>query len=203
MTLVQVADSMTEFHLLVEPLTSDDRGTRKQSPFSSVPVPRHAARLSVDPLRGHTLVHLNSENLDKSIVLESVTMGPRPVLVMLCPEAGQVRVNGQIASRVVLLREKDQFQVQSAPFVFHVTFYHRSRLGPAPPELAGKECPVCRGEIEQNTTVYTCPCGAVIHCIGEEKPPEERLECLKLSTDCPVCGMSVVLTRGYSYVPEF
>lgn len=193
---------MTEFHLLTESLTSEDRGTRLPSPFESLPVPPHAARLRVDPKHGSTLVQLSPEDVDKSTVLESVTMGPRPILVMLCPEGGQVRVNGQLAPRVVLLREKDQFQVPGISFIFHVTLFHQSRLGLASPEHAGKECPVCRGHIEAATTVYTCPCGAVIHCLGEERPPDERLECLKLSTDCPVCGTLVVLTRGYSYVPE-
>ena len=193
---------MTEFHLLVEKLTPEDRGARTASPCEPLTVPSHAARLRVDPMQGNVLVQLNSDDMDKSIVLESVTSGPRPVLAMLCPEGGQVRVNGQLAPRVALLREKDQFQVQGTTIIFHVTLYHHSRLGLASPEATARECPVCRGTIEQDTTVYTCPCGAVIHCLGEEKPPDERLECLKLSTDCPVCGTPVVLTRGYSYVPE-
>lgn len=135
-------------------------------------------------------------------VIEPVSAAAQPQLVLVNQGLSSLRINGQPAPLVALLAEKDQLQLASGGPVLHVTLYHRPRVGPPPEEFLGKECPVCRLALAADTTVYICGCGAAIHLEGEEKSADERLECLKFSPDCPICSSPIVLSRGYSYVPE-
>jgi hypothetical protein len=135
-------------------------------------------------------------------VLETVTRLHQPQLLLISPANLRARVNGQPAPRVAVLRVKDQIQVRP-DYLLHVTLYNRPVIGPPPATAVGKECPICRGRLTADTTVYLCPgCATFVHCEGEEKGGE-RLECVHLSSNCPVCGAAVELQEGYAYIPEF
>jgi hypothetical protein len=136
-------------------------------------------------------------------VFEAVAVGHQPYLLMLSPGGQRLRVNGQRAPRVALLSVRDQVQLPDGG-VLHVTRYTQPAIGRPGAEHVGKECPVCRDRFAPETIVYVCPsCGSAAHCEGDEKPAEERLECIRLSSECPTCGAPVVMTQGYTYLPEW
>jgi hypothetical protein len=135
-------------------------------------------------------------------VLEAVTVGRQPFLLMLSAGLQRPRVNGQRAPCVSLLSVRDQVQLPDGR-LFHVTRYTQPAIGRPGSDHLGKECPVCRTRFGTETTVYLCPaCGTAAHCEGEEKPADQRLECIRLSSECPTCGAPVVMTQGYTYLPE-
>jgi hypothetical protein len=139
---------------------------------------------------------------DEELLLEGVAVGRQPYLLLLSPGQRRPRVNGQWAPRVALLNVRDQVQLPDGT-VWHVTLYTGSALGRPEAEHVGKECPVCRLRLTPETTVYVCPsCATATHCEGEDRPADERLECIRLSSECPSCGGPVVLGQGYTYLPE-
>jgi hypothetical protein len=125
---------------------------------------------------------------------------PQLLLLLLSPAGARVRVNGQPAPRAALLGIKDQVQLGGGPLL-HVTAYHAARVGPTPDDRLGQECPVCRAALAA-TTVYVCPgCRTALHCEGEDKGPD-RLECARLTSECPTCRAPVVMQEGWAYLPE-
>jgi hypothetical protein len=138
----------------------------------------------------------NPLTMAETVVLEPILRGRRWQLLILTPSDHRLRVNGQPLPPVSLLDVKDQLQV--GEHLLHVTLLSRPSIGPPPHEAIGKECPVCRVAFTAETTVYVCPgCSTPMHCEGPE-----RLECVHLSSECPVCNAPVVMEQGYSYLPE-
>ena len=136
---------------------------------------------------------------EPACAVEAVT-GRQPQLLLLSPPGARVRVNGQPAPRVALLSIKEQVQLGSGP-ALHVTAYHAARVRPTPDDRLGQECPVCRAPLAA-TTVYVCPdCRTALHCEAEDKGPD-RLECARLTSECPTCLAPVVMQEGWAYLPE-
>jgi hypothetical protein len=120
----------------------------------------------------------------RDVVLETVTVGHRPALLLCVPDgvgeldggdpsggrdgyhttaASRVRVNGQPAPAITMLRLADQIELGDGT-VLHVSIHHRPLLGPPPARLIGKSCPVCLVPFESTTRVYVCPyCESAMH----------------------------------------
>jgi hypothetical protein len=116
-------------------------------------------------------------------------------LLLVNSTAFRVRVNGTVAPLVAVLKEKDfvQFADDSGA---HVSVLHRPRIGPAPPELAGGECVVCRLGLA-DMKCYTCSCGVAMHM--DDNP--EGLQCVQTRTEC-VCGRPIIRKEAFSYQPD-
>jgi DNA-directed RNA polymerase subunit RPC12/RpoP len=141
---------------------------------------------------------------EEGFKLSPITTHGQDYLVAVSRGVGRLRVNGWYRPKIAILEERDHIQLD-ADTVLRVALYQEPQIGPATPELAGKSCPVCLApfSIDPPTTVYTCGhCGVHVHCEGEEKSADERLECVMLAPTCPACGMPVVMKRGYLWQPE-
>jgi hypothetical protein len=182
-----MADAVRQIHLLVERLSAPQKSPDR------IEVPAGVCYLS--PAEGqppHLSEHAPPSD-EQALVLETVQDGRQTRLLVLSPAGQWPRVNGRPAPRLALLGERDQLQLSRDDHVLHVTVYHRPYLGPPPEHLLGKDCPVCRVPLLKDTRVYVCTCGAAVHAEGDEKSKDDRLECLQLSPDCPVCNTPVVL----------
>jgi hypothetical protein len=113
-------------------------------------------------------------------------------------------LNGVPVPRVATVQVGDQIRIDDE-YVLHVSAYERPYVGPPRSEHMDVECPLCRLRIGTHTTgVCECSnCDAVLHCEGPEKSADERLECARLTSECPCCQHPIRLTAGFAYVPEF
>ena len=139
-----------------------------------------------------------SPSVDAIGALEPVSNGERqPRLLLLNKGVAPLRVNGNPASRVTLLRERDQLQFDDS-CCFHVALFHRPQIGAAPADIIGKPCPICLTPFtgETSSICYHCPCGAVLHL---QDPA--GLECARAVHDCPRCHQPISLLEGYSWFP--
>lgn len=128
-------------------------------------------------------------------MIEAVSGRPnQPRLLLISPPEIRARVNGQIATRIVVLKEKDQFQFD-ADWVFHVTLFNRPRVGDPPAQRVGQPCSVCRVPLDAQSKAFTCACGQIFHC-----DDSGGLECARLLSEC-TCGRPVVLKEGFTYLP--
>jgi DNA-directed RNA polymerase subunit RPC12/RpoP len=136
------------------------------------------------------------------LMLEPIGNGQQPKLLLISRAGEQVLVNGQAALQLCVLGERDQFQFDDD--VLHVVVHHQPHIGPPSADSVGTECPVCRTRLEADTRVYACvKCGTAIHLQGAETPPETRLECALMVSDCPHCGATIEMAAGYAWQPEF
>jgi hypothetical protein len=136
-----------------------------------------------------------------AFALEAVGSRGQDQLLLISPAGHAGRCNGQPLPRLALLAVKDQLQL--GDHLLHVTLFHRPRLGPSPTDFVGRECPVCRLAITPETRIFICPhCETPLHCEGEDRPKDERLECVYLGSECPMCHRALVLQEGYAYFPE-
>lgn len=146
--------------------------------------------------------------IERSLILETIRHERQPYLAMLSPPGAGVRVNGAEASSLsvamaAVLRVRDQVTLDDA-FLLHVSQYSRPYRGPAPAEIAGRDCPVCLTPIAAGSLVFICPnCQAAMHAQGEETPADERLECHLTSSTCPRCNQPMSREEGYAFVPLF
>jgi len=131
-------------------------------------------------------------------LVEPVTAGSQPELVLVSRAGRRVRVNGQPAPLVALVGDRDQVQL-SEDLILHVTTYHEPRIGPPSDKEVGRTCPVCRTVITPQSTVYVCwCCGAPMHLEGEG-----RLDCARVVSECANCrGAKVLLKSQYTSLPE-
>jgi DNA-directed RNA polymerase subunit RPC12/RpoP len=137
----------------------------------------------------------------QAIAFEPVFYQGHAYLVMR-RSSREVRLNGQPAQRIAVLRVGDQVQV-SDQHLLHLSLLTRPFLGPCPAEHVNAKCPYCRSTLEAGTHIYVCPhCQAALHCQGDEVPEGARLECAKMLSECPRCRMPVKLTEEVAYVPE-
>jgi hypothetical protein len=135
-----------------------------------------------------------------AVVLEEVRQGGRPVLLMLCGQAGQARRNGRLAAPVEVLQVGDEIRCRGREFF--VSRYHGRRVAMAMDQRVGKPCPLCRTEVESGQQVYSCTCGAALHCVDDPGvPAEDRLECARLTSTCPHCGQDIDFSEGLAWEP--
>jgi hypothetical protein len=169
---------------------------------STLPVPPGCGWLAVAPGETPAITREQPARPRPAVAIETIQSPRRqPRLILVTPPGLRTRVNGQAAPRFAVLKEKDHFQLPGTP-VFHVMVFNQPPVGPAPVEAIGRECPVCRAPFAAGSVCYRCACGALMHC--EDDSSEESLQCAKVraSSGCAACGRPLVLSAGYTYVPE-
>jgi len=156
-------------------------GDRAGAPGVSLPAGPWAVIPAGDS--GLRLVSPGAPAAGGALWLEPVQQRAHPLRVLaVSASAGTLRVNGQPAPRVTVLRENDF--VQWGPEVaFTVEFVRRSSVGPPPREFVGRPCPVCRVPFAADVVTFGCACGTRLHCeVGEN-----GLQCAQRSRRCPSC----------------
>jgi hypothetical protein len=118
----------------------------------------------------------------------------QPRILATFPANSRPHLNGEPAPRIVVLRAGDQIQWEEG-VAFQVAIYNRPHLGPPPPALVNKPCPVCRVPLAAMSTCILCSCGVALHCEADE---ESGLQCAQLRRSCPVCTRPLALTEGYA-----
>src|SRR5262245_47797429 len=185
-----------QIHLLLE-----RQGDKADSAPQPLTVPCGSSRLSL--LSG--LAPQLTEDLEaEGVLLEPVQHDHQIFLMALSQGPQRLRVNGHHAPAVALLPEGAHIQLDEET-ALHVAIFHRPRIETAAPDVIGKTCPICLTPFTAAppTTVYHCwNCGLIAHCEGEERPEDERLECIKLAPTCPACEAPVVMTHGYTWRRE-
>ena len=187
-----------QIHLIVEtaPVSLPPR-TRAatETPLPALPVPADVLTLqAAHPPQ----LQVHSGAAPPGLALEPLALPDgQPRLLLLQSGAARLRVNGNPAPRLSLLRERDQFQFDDS-CVFHVAIFHRPQMGPAPADKLGKPCPICLTPFSEdpNSISYRCPCGTVLHL---QDP--SGLECARAVHDCPHCHQPISLQEGYSWLP--
>lgn len=180
----------SQFHLITDSLALD----APSAPPTTLPLPAGVCYLRLD---GERLVVTEEAPTEPTVVLEPVRVGTQSRLLLVVPAGRRVRVNGQPVPCVALLGVRDQLQIDAGP-ILHVTLHHRPQVGPPTADRLGQECPVCRGPLTAETTVYVCSaCGIALHAEGED-----GLDCVNIGSECPACGAAVTMTAGYAYIPE-
>jgi hypothetical protein len=120
-------------------------------------------------------------------------------LAVLALTEEPLRVNGQPAPRVTMLKERDVVQL-GANLVLHVAIFHRPNFGAPEPQAIGRQCPVCGLPFDATSRCLRCQCGTHLHC---EEGFAGALECARmLRSGCPSCHRALVLTPGFSSFPE-
>jgi len=121
-------------------------------------------------------------------------------MVVSCARNAVLRVNGSLAPRIVVVRERDAIQFNGCAPVY-LAVYSTPPIGEVPQSAVGKECPVCRVPFIPGARVYVCTCGAVLHC--EDDKGDDGLQCaLMTSGGCMVCKHPLILKAGYANLPE-
>jgi hypothetical protein len=134
--------------------------------------------------------------------LEPVSYERHRCLVVVFRAGERLQVNGHVPPVAAVLHIGDQIRVRD-DCVLHLSMLNRPHVAAPRERDLGTECPFCRVKFVPNTTVYVCPyCDGAVHCEGEERSVDERLECARLTTECPRCMKPVSHKEGYAYVPE-
>jgi len=107
----------------------------------------------------------------------------------------RVHVNGAVAPLLAVLKERDFVQFEEGCGAY-ISVLNRPRIGPPPPHLLGRECPVCRVKFAPGSKCYQCPCGAAFHM-----EDADGLQCAQTRTEC-TCGRPTILVEGFSYQPD-
>jgi hypothetical protein len=136
--------------------------------------------------------------LEAPILEPTVLRDGQPRLLLVMPASCPVRVNESRAPRVVVLRERDQFQFDAA-HVFHVALFHRPQTGPAPAGCVGKPCPICLTLFTDDpaSICYRCQCGTLLHL-----QDSAGLECARAVRECPHCHQPISFEEGYAWLPN-
>lgn len=134
-----------------------------------------------------------------ALVVEQVVNSRRQIrMLAINPNGGRLHVNGHAAPRVAVLGEKDALQLANDT-VLHVTIFNRPRIHQPPPQLLGKQCPVCRVPFAETAAIYLCPCGVAMHCEADDT---DGLQCARLHHACVACERPITLREGFSYWPD-
>jgi hypothetical protein len=189
----------SQIHLIVETPAGASVAARAvpDAPLPALPVPVDV--VSFDPKHPPQLRSVVSAVPAAGVLLEPVVTPDGQLRLLLVHSGnGRLRLNGNSAPRISLLRERDQFEWDDA-CVFHVAIFHRPNTGPAPADTIGKPCPICLTPFTENTDsiCYRCPCGTVLHL---QDP--SGLECARAVHDCPHCHQPVSLKEGYYWLPK-
>ena len=174
----------------------------RSAPPDALEIPRGLSYLGLTG-KGRVVIRARSPKRTKLMAeLEVIKVRGQEFLLMASRPESRARVNGHAVPRLAAPRLRDQLQFGTGP-VMHLTVYNRPVLAPPAPEFIGKECHVCRVPFTEGTKVFTCSfCRTPLHCEGEEKDRDERLECARLRSECPFCHEPLRRTEGYLYVPE-
>jgi len=107
-----------------------------------------------------------------------------------------LRINGQRAPRVAVLRPHDLLQWEEGEY--QVALFLRPVLGPPPSHLIGVPCPVCRIPFSaEDEECYHCACGTVMH-LQKSKPGGLECALVRAPAGCPTCQRALILTGRYA-----
>jgi hypothetical protein len=184
------------YHLLIE-----DFGFE----IASIEIPDRGGLLMVEDNCLPRIADRHSYGEDNIFVFQPIWNNSDSHLLMVCPGRNRPIINGILAPPIALLNVKDDILFPNAfEFMAHVSIYTRPRLGPAPENRIGRQCPLCRSKLLKNTLTYTCyRCGQVIHYKGNGYAESDTLDCANISDNCPVCRAQIYLNDGFVYLPEF
>jgi len=167
------------------------------APLPSLPVPSGVSYLALAGASLPTIALSEPAPPAVWVMLEPVrAQRSQPRLLLIGSAEFRVRVNGQLATRLVALKEKDLLQLNS-DWLFHVTLFNRPRVAYPAPDRVGQPCPICRVPLSPTAMVYTCACGKTYHC---DEKNSGGLECARLLSQC-ACARPVVLTEGFTSLP--
>jgi hypothetical protein len=143
---------------------------------------------------------LDTASVRGSLILEPILTRSHQVrLLVVSADDAALTVNGELAPRVALLKERDQFQLAHA-VNFHIAVFQQPRIGPPPPEVLGRPCALCLVPFIPETRCYVCLCGCALHIEGG--PHEEfKLQCARVLREC-LCHRPLILTPSYSSLPN-
>ena len=195
------------FHLILELSAPGAADRPAPAPAGASAAPRHVlplpgtvSILSILPNQSPALHAAPLESREHELVLEPVIRpNSMPRLVLVNPTSRKLCLNGERATRVSLLRERDQFHWDDST-TFHIAIFHRPQIGPAQADTIGRSCPICFAPFaaSADTVCYRCPCGTVLHLSDAT-----GLECARAVKACPTCKLSILLQEGYDWLPEF
>jgi len=143
-----------------------------------------------------------SSPIGRGIVLEPVELQRRQYLLMMVEDNARslVRHNGETAWPITLLRVKDE--IRTGAGTFYVSFSRGRTVFPPEKQHLGAPCPLCTVPFAEDTLLYACRCGAVLHCEDESKSEDQRLECARMLSTCPKCHQPIDFNTGLEWEPE-
>ncbi len=186
-----------QIHLVADfPMGGDGASRPRMEPL---PVPAQPAAVIVTPGEPPRL-ETGNPLAAGAMVVEQIVNSRRQLRLLAVNSHGEpLRVNGQLAPRAAVLAEKDSLQLPDDT-TLHVTFFNRPRNGKPPPELIGKQCPVCRVPFTESATVYICSCGVAMH--NSPDGEADGLQCTRLQHACIGCERPITLKEGFTYWPD-
>jgi hypothetical protein len=205
-------DHRQSIRLLLESFEQGNRGMGQEggnhcqdtpSPnYDYLEIPDGTSYLAVEKSERPRLIAKPGVKTSELFVLETIWESRPPQLLVLTPQGRSLMINGGPGPPVALLREKDEVAFESfSEYVAHVTLFNRTQIGSTPDHAIGKKCPICRTSFDNGTTVYLCAgCGEPLHCEGEEQG-QDRLDCARICSKCPICTTPIVTQPGYTYMP--
>jgi hypothetical protein len=168
------------------------------APLLPLPVPSDPQFLLVDPSGVPRFSLVADGSNDDIVLLESAPRGPFPFpsLVLLSIGDTRVRVNGDRAPVVAVLRERDCVQIGDE--VFHVALRVSPSIIPVGGSpLEGQECPICSTRFKPMQLAYVCPfCDTPMHAGGEG-----GLDCMNHTSDCRGCRRDVIRRETVTSFP--
>ena len=166
-------------------------------------IPDHVCFLTAAPGRLPSLADQPAASWADTWVIEPVWFGNEPHLLLLSHGALAPRVNGLPAPPLALLRERDEVLLGNG-YSLHVTLYTKPLIGPPPPHVVGKDCPLCRSPFTPEQTTYTCyRCGSVLHHVPDAAADDAATPpCAGGVATCPVCSVAIILQEGLSFQTE-
>lgn len=195
-----------EIHFLISEaagrvVQAGDAASAPPPGFASVPLPPGPSRL-LRQSSGDAALDLPDYAPWTVATIEPVRTKHRQLRLLIVQSAPYTLcLNGLPAPRVAVAKEKDFLQWDDGAG-FHVAIFRRPFVGPPPPSLLGKECPICRVVFTADSRCFVCPeCQAGLHC---EDDRAGGLECalLRANPRCPTCGQDVSLKPAFGYHPE-
>jgi hypothetical protein len=182
----------SQFDLLIQPPNANAEGLYGSGePHQTVAVPQGVSYLAARPTGELELT--NDRPASCFVALEPIRIRHRPMMVLLQPNGLRVRLNGQIAPCVAVIGHDDQLLVEAADgHSVQIAKRRRPSVQTVPPGFLGQICPVCRTPFLAGQRVWICDCEQPLH----NEPPErgeDRLECARLPTHCPICNDPIAL----------
>jgi len=137
-----------------------------------------------------------------SLLIEPVSRGGRPYLLVVRPRGPVPRKNGLAAPRIAVLGVGDQLRHGRGP-VLHVSVEVPDPRRRAGAEHEGVDCPLCCSPIEVGRWIHVCStCGTAMHDEGEDVAASARLACARLAGRCRGCDRELNFEGGLLYTPE-